>query len=320
MPQRARHVYADCHADVGPFEGLLCEYESYLVAERVLSSQTVSAYELDLRDYLAYVVSRGAADIDGITREMLTDYLSDLAERPYSASSRERHVAAIRGFHAFCVREGATESNPASGVPFPKQSQRLPEGISLDEVTQLLDQDFPDTPAGLRDKCILEVLYGCGLRVSELVGLDFDGLLTDEGLVRVRGKGGKDRLVPIAGAALRALDEYLEGGRPHLHTKKNPSSQDRSAIFLNARGGRITRRAVNDIVDSYGRAVGIEGLHPHTLRHSFATHMLAGGADLRSLQEMLGHSDISTTEVYTHVDRSHIREEYLSTHPRACKR
>ena len=320
MPQRARQVFSDCHADTGPFEGLLGEYRSYLLAERALSPQTADGYELDLRDYLSWALHRGATGPGEITREMLSSYLADLAERPYSASSRERHVAAIRGFHAFCVREGATESNPASGVPFPKQPQRLPEGISLDEVTRLLDQDFPDTPAGLRDKCMLEVLYGCGLRVSELVGLDFDGLLTDDGLVRVRGKGGKDRLVPIAGAALRSLGAYLELGRPYLHTKKNPSSQDRSAIFLNARGGRITRRAVNDIVERYGRAVGIEGLHPHTLRHSFATHMLEGGADLRSLQEMLGHSDISTTEVYTHVDRSHIREEYLSTHPRARKR
>ena len=161
------------------------------------------------------------------------------------------------------------------------------------------------------------MLYGCGLRVSELTSLGFGNLLLDDELVRVRGKGGKERLVPLLGSARRALDEYLRDGRPHLHAKGKAAAQDPDAIFVNARGGRLTRRSVCKLVEKYGRNVHIEGLHPHTLRHSFATHLLEGGADLRILQEMLGHSDISTTQIYTHVDRSHIREEYLSTHPRA---
>ena len=221
----------------------------------------------------------------------------------------------MRSFHKFCVREGITEVNPVASVPLPKVPSRLPEAKSIEEIGRLLDQPFPDTPAGIRDHAMLEVLYGCGLRVSELVGLDYGSLLTEEGLVRVHGKGGKDRLVPIMGTAASALANYLVEGRPHLRSKASP--QDPHAIFLNARGGRISRRSVCKIVERYGHKVGIEGLHPHTLRHSFATHMLEGGADLRVLQEMLGHSDISTTQIYTHVDRSHIREEYLSTHPRA---
>ena len=320
MPQRARKSYAASHAAVGPFEEVLAEYLSYLLAERALSAQTVANYELDLRDYLSFIVERGVSGLAAIKREDVAAYLDDLASRPYEASSRERHVAAIRGFHKFCVREGLCEADPASSVPLPKRPRRLPESRSIAEIAALLDQEFPATPAGMRDKCMLEMLYGCGLRVSELVGLDFASLLLDDGLVRVRGKGGKDRLVPLAGQARAALDEYLQHGRPHLHTKSDPAAQDAAAIFLNARGARLTRRGVNDVVAKYGRAVGLEGLHPHTLRHSFATHMLEGGADLRALQEMLGHSDIATTEIYTHVDLSHIREEYLSTHPRARKR
>ena len=320
MPQRARKSYAASHAAVGPFEEVLAEYLSYLLAERALSVQTAAGYELDLRDYLSFLLGRGVCGLAAITREDVAAYLDDLASRPYEASSRERHVAAIRGFHKFCVREGLCEADPAASVPLPKRAQRLPESRSIAEVAALLDQEFPATPTGLRDKCMLEMLYGCGLRVSELVGLDFANLLLDDGLVRVRGKGGKDRLVPLAGQARAALDEYLQRGRPYLRTKSNPEAQERSAIFLNARGARLNRRSVNDVVAKYGRAVGLEGLHPHTLRHSFATHMLEGGADLRSLQEMLGHSDIATTEVYTHVDLSHMREEYLSTHPRARKR
>ena len=156
--------------------------------------------------------------------------------------------------------------------------------------------------------------------MSELCGLDFSSLLLDDDLIRVRGKGDKERLVPLLGTARSALDAYLRDARPHLHTKGNPGAQDPDAVFLNARGSRLTRRSVFTIVERYGRNVGLEGLHPHTLRHSFATHLLEGGADLRVLQEMLGHSDISTTQIYTHVDRSHVREEYLSCHPRASRR
>ncbi|MGI6033844.1 MAG: site-specific tyrosine recombinase XerD, partial [Coriobacteriales bacterium] len=310
---------SDASAPLGPFSSALDEYLMYLAVERGLSSATIESYGRDLRDYLSYLYSHGANALEDITRDMVTGYLSDLRSRQYAASSVERHVAALKGFHKFLVREGLCETDPASSVPLPKKPERLPDVLSVEQVSALLDQPFENSPIGLRDKAILEVLYGCGLRVSELVGLDFSQLLFDDDLIRVRGKGNKERLVPILGTARQALERYLQEGRGGLHTKNGLQAQDPQAIYLNARGGRLTRRSACTIVERYGRKVGIEGLHPHTLRHSFATHLLEGGADLRILQEMLGHSDISTTQIYTHVDRRHVREEYLSTHPRAHK-
>lgn len=315
-----RVIRSDAHADIGPFEDALSEYLTFLLVERGLSKASVDAYRRDLRDYLAYVHGLRRATLDDIEREDITGYIGDLRLREYASTSVERHVAALRGFHKFCVREGLSQADMASSVPLPKRVERLPEAITIEQIGVLLDQPFASTPAGLRDRAILEVLYGCGLRVSELCSLGFSNLLLDDELVRVRGKGGKERLVPLLGSARRALDEYLANGRSHLHPQANAATQDPDAIFLNARGGRLSRRSVCKLVERYGRNVGIEGLHPHTLRHSFATHLLEGGADLRVLQEMLGHSDIATTQIYTHVDRSHIREEYLSTHPRARMR
>lgn len=315
-----REIKADSHADVGPFEADLEEYLMYLRVERNLSDASVGAYRRDLVDYLAFLHGAGIGSYGDIERGNVTDYIADLRDREYAPSSVERHVAALRGFHKFLVREGTTEANPASSVPLPKKPARLPSAITIEQVGALLDQEFPDSPAGLRDHAILEVLYGCGLRVSELCGLDFENLLMDDDMLRVHGKGDKDRLVPLLGSAREALDGYLDLGRPGLHLKSSSSGQDPDAIFLNSRGGRLTRRSVCNLVERYGRKVGLPGLHPHTLRHSFATHLLEGGADLRVLQQMLGHSDISTTQIYTHVDREHIREEYLSTHPRARRR
>ena len=312
-----REIKADSKIDIGPFEGDLDEYLTFLTVERGLSGASVEAYDRDLRDYLGFLFGAGHKTLDDIKRDDITNYMEDLRYRAYASSSVERHVAAIRGFHRFCVRENLAEKDPAASVPLPKKADRLPEVITIEQVAALLDQPFPETPVGLRDRTILEILYGCGLRVSELCGLDFANLLMDDDLVRVRGKGGKERLVPLLGLAAATLKDYLQNARPYLHSKNKPDAQDPDAIFLNARGGRLTRRSVCKLVEAYGRNVGLEGLHPHTLRHSFATHLLEGGADLRVLQEMLGHSDIATTQIYTHVDRSHIREEYLSTHPRA---
>ena len=312
-----REIKSDANADIGSFASCLGEYLMHLTVERGLSQASVDAYGRDLRDYLAFLRAQGINDLDAITREHITSYIEDLRRREYASSSIERHVAALKGFHRFCVREELAHVDLAASVPLPKKADRLPQAITIEQVAALLDQPFPSTPAGLRDHAILEMLYGCGLRVSELCSLGFSSLLLDDELVRVRGKGGKERLVPLLGSARAALVEYLESGRSHLHAKNSSASQDADAIFVNARGGRLSRRSVCKLVERYGRNVGIEGLHPHTLRHSFATHLLEGGADLRVLQEMLGHSDISTTQIYTHVDRSHIREEYLSTHPRA---
>lgn len=178
----------------------------------------------------------------------------------------------------------------------------------------MLSRPLDEGPLALRNQAILEVLYGCGLRVSECTGLDLGDAILEEGYLHILGKGNKERIAPISGAALRALRDYLERGRPELVRSYAKST---SAVFLNARGGRLTRQSVHSLVAEAGRFIGVANLHPHTLRHSFATHMLAGGADLRVIQEILGHSDISTTQIYTHVNRTHIREEYLSAHPRA---
>ena len=313
----AREVKTDAGAPLGPFAADLDEYLMYLSVERGLAEATVDSYRRDLHDYLAFLNGTGVSSYEELGRVQVTCYLADLRARGYAASSVERHVAALKGFHRFLVREGVTERDPVSALPLPKKPERLPEVLTVEQVSALLDQPFEESPRGLRDRAMLEVLYGCGLRVSELVGLDFSQLLLEDELLRVRGKGDKERLVPLLGSARAALEDYLRHGRPGLRAKSRPEAQDPHAVFLNARGGRITRRSACALVERYGRQVGIEGLHPHTLRHSFATHLLEGGADLRALQEMLGHSDISTTQVYTHVDRAHIREEYLSTHPRA---
>jgi integrase/recombinase XerD len=297
-------------------ESLITEYLGYLSVERGASAHTIAAYGRDLRDYAGFLAERGTDDPAAITRDDVTAFIAALRARGLAPSTVERRVAAMKGFHKFLVREGITENHPTSRLPLPNVPQRLPEALSIDDLDRLLSQPFPDTPAGLRDRAILETLYGAGLRVSELTGLDLTDVDLTEGFVRVFGKGGKERLAPVAGMAVHALDAYLRHARPFLRPKNSLAGVDGSAVFLSVRGRRISRQAVFSIVRAYGARVGLE-LHPHTLRHSFATHLLEGGADLRVLQEILGHADISTTQVYTHVDRRHVREEYLSTHPRA---
>ncbi len=295
------------------------DFLAYLAIERGSSVNTVAAYRRDLVRYAQTCAERGVSDPARASHEEILAHVRGLRACGLAPRSIERALAAIKSYHRFCVREGLADESPAAGVPLPKVAERLPDVISIDDAERLLTQVFPSTPSGLRDRAILEVLYGCGLRVSELVGLDLDAIDRGAGFIRVLGKGAKERLVPIAGAAERALIEYLTHGRPFLRAKRGKTRPDPSAVFLNQRGARLTRQGVFDIVRAYGARVGLD-LHPHTLRHSFATHMLEGGADLRALQEMLGHADIATTQIYTHVDRAHIKAEYLSTHPRARMR
>ncbi|MDI6693352.1 MAG: site-specific tyrosine recombinase XerD [Anaerosomatales bacterium] len=295
------------------------DFLDHLAVERGASAHTLDAYRRDLARYEETLADRGVTDPPRARREDVVEHQRRLVAAGFSPSTVERNMATVRSFHRFCVREGLAELDPTRGLPLPKVPVRLPDAISVEEAERLLSQPFPEGPAGLRDRAILEVLYGCGVRVSELVGLDVADVDLAEGLVRVFGKGSKERVVPIAGYAARAVAEYLDHGRPFLRAKRLSAQKDRSALFVNQRGGRLTRQAVFAIVKRYGARAGID-IHPHTLRHSFATHMLQGGADLRSLQEMLGHADIATTQIYTHVDRSHLVEEYLSTHPRARMR
>jgi len=297
-------------------DAFVAEYLGHLSVERGYSRHTIAAYGRDLGDYAAFLSARGVGDMTAVTRDDVTAFMGVLWERGLAPSTVERRVAAVKGLHKFLVREGITENHPTARLPLPKVPERLPEVVSIGDVDRLLEQPFPDSPAGLRDRAILETLYGCGLRVSELTGLNCAGVDLVAGYVRVMGKGGKERVVPIAGMASHALDAYLRHGRPYLRPKSSVRGVDSSAVFVNARGGRLSRQGVFAIVRKYGDRVGLR-MHPHTLRHSFATHLLEGGADLRALQEMLGHADITTTQIYTHVDRRHIREEYLSSHPRA---
>lgn len=289
------------------------EYLNYLTVERGCSRNTVLAYGRDLQSYLSGLGRKGVSSPDAVTKALIEAHVRDLRERGLAASSVERSVSAIKGFHRFMVAEGITRNHPSADVPLPKKPSRLPDVISREKAAALLDQPFPPTPAGQRDRAILEVLYGCGLRVSELCGLDLRRVLLADDILRVLGKGDKERLVPILGSAAEALSDYLDHWRDGLVRPTAPSS----AVFLNSRGARLSRQSVHAIVARAGAVVGIEGLHPHTLRHSFATHLLEGGADLRVVQELLGHADIATTQLYTHLDRAHIREVYLGAHPRA---
>ena len=300
-----------------PFVGFAQEFLDYLAVERGASPLTLEAYRRDVRRYLNFVAGCGVADIDQISRENVVDYLSVLSEMEYAPASIERAVSALKSFHRFSVRESLAKRDPTATIRLPKVPDALPDVLSLTKVTSLLDQVFPQTAIGKRDKAILETLYGCGLRVSELVGLDLAALMFNDGYLRVTGKGARERVVPLGGTAEEALHVYLDRARSQLHPKRVSGVADGSAVFLNSRGRRLSRQTVHKLVAHYGALVGAENLHPHTLRHSYATHMLEGGADLRTIQELLGHADIITTQIYTHVSRSHLREEYLSTHPRA---
>ena len=290
----------------------LDEYLSYLAVERGSSANTVSSYGRDLARYVGWLAERGVRDPEDVTRRLVEEHVAELVECGLAPASVERALSAIKGMHRFMVADEICSAFPTSDMPLPSKPERLPDVISVEDAARLLDQPFPQTPAGLRDRAVLEVLYGCGLRASELVGLDLRAVLLDEGLLRVFGKGEKERVVPVLGTAADALGAYLDRGRGAL-VGRRPTD----AVFLNVRGGRISRQSVHAIVEKYGRVVGIKGLHPHTLRHSFATHLLEGGADLRVVQELLGHANIATTQLYTHVDRSHVRRVYLAAHPRA---
>lgn len=294
----------------------LNDFIAYLAVERGASPHTVDAYRRDIGSYLDLLGARRVASIEHINSDDVRAFISKLHREGFAHSSIERKLASVKSFHKFLVLEEVTANHPASGIPLPKTGQRLPEVISVIQAEKLLSQPFESTPAGHRDRAILEVLYGCGIRVSELIGLEMTSLDLQDGFIRVFGKNSKERDVPIAGAALRSLEEYLASGRLPLRNMGRRSGIESAAVFLNCRGGRISRQAVFGIVRKYGRRVDL-ALHPHVLRHSYATHMLEGGADLRVLQELLGHADIATTQVYTHVNRHHVREEYMSTHPRA---
>lgn len=293
-------------------DGTIDAFLDYLVVERGLLPNTILAYARDLRSYLETLEEIGVADPARITDEAIELFTVRLSRRGLAPASRARTLSTLRHYHRFLAREGWGGERVARDVVRPKLARRLPAVLTLSQVESLLEQPDTSTAIGLRDRAMLELAYGAGLRVSELCGLSLDALLTDQQLVAVRGKGGKQRVVPYGRPAARALSRYIDAGRPRL-------SEGRVSphLFLNARGGRISRVGFFKRLKSYAAAAGIaRRVSPHVLRHSFATHLLEGGADLRLVQELLGHADISTTQVYTHVDTRHILEAHRAFHPR----
>ena len=296
-------------------------YLDHLTIERGLSPNTVDAYRRDLRIYLAFLAKRSIQDPREIDEKLLRSYLASLSaatfgeeETAYRSASVARRLSAVRSFHRFLLREGATPDNPARGVLQPRVPRGLPRPLSVEDVSAMLAAPPAWTPAGLRDRAILELLYGSGLRVSELVGMDVDDLDLEAGSLRVLGKGGKEREVPIGAFGREALSAYLTRVRPGLATRRS-----KGALLLNLRfGTRLARQSVGRIVVASAALAGVDKrVTPHTLRHSFATHLLEGGADVRVVQELLGHASVATTQVYTLVSKDHLREVYYTSHPRA---
>jgi integrase/recombinase XerD len=311
---------------VGLADGLAVEAERYLdhlAVERGLSEHTLSAYRRDLRRYVAFLTHRDMLEPGAVEEATVRSFVASLSasthgpdDTPYRATSVARTLSAVRSFHRFLLREGLTDRDPAIGVPQPRLPRSLPRPLPVEDVRRLLEAPDEGSPAGLRDRAILELLYGSGLRISELTGLDVDDLDLEEGSVRVLGKGGKEREVPLGSFGRDAVGAYLTRGRPAL-----ASVATRGAVFLNARGGRLSRQSCARLLGRYVRLAGIERhVTLHTLRHSFATHLLEGGADVRVVQELLGHASVATTQIYTLVTARHLREVYEESHPRARRR
>jgi integrase/recombinase XerD len=295
-------------------------YLDHLTVERGLSANTIAAYRRDLRRYVAFCERRDVRSPDDVDERTIRSFVASISastwgedERPYSARSVARALSSVRSFHRFLVREGAVDRDPAARVTQPKLPRSLPHPLTVDEAGRLLEAPDASTPTGLRDRAILELLYGAGLRISELVGMDVDDIDLDDGSVRVLGKGGKEREVPLGRYGREAVTAYLTRVRPAF-----ASSKSRGALFLNRRGGRLTRQSCARLLAGYVSASGIDrAVTLHTLRHSFATHLLEGGADVRVVQELLGHASVATTQIYTLVTKDHLREVYYTSHPRA---
>jgi len=291
-------------------------YLNFLKLEKGLSQNSLDSYGHDLRRYLDFIGRDiGMPDMAGITLEHIENFLKELLAMNLSVSTISRNISSIRGFHQFAVMERWCPANPAELIELPRKGRRLPEVLDQQEVIALLEAPDRSDPLGKRDAAVLELMYATGLRASETVELENDQLITELQLLRIIGKGNKERLVPVGGMAMKALADYLKDARPFL--RKNVADA-KNRLFLSYRGKPLTRMSLWHIVTGAARQAGLKKqIHPHTLRHSFATHLLEGGADLRAVQEMLGHVSILTTEIYTHIDRSFLEEVHKSFHPRA---
>jgi integrase/recombinase XerD len=295
----------------------LNDFLTFLSVEKGSSANTVAAYRNDLQQLADFIGTMPGSDgWKSVNRSAIQDFILDLKQRGYTETSVARKVAAVRSFYAFLSAEGMVADNPTEGLTSPRVGKTLPKAISPNEVDELLEQPARRaTPEAKRDRAMLELLYATGMRVTELVSLDVSSVNADQGspFVRCMGKGAKERTIPIHDQAFEALKDYLDEGRPVLARHK-----EETALFLNRRGERLTRQGFWLILKGYAKAANLSSdITPHTLRHSFATHMLRGGMPLRNVQEMLGHANISTTQVYTHLTSEHVREVYEKAHPRS---
>ena len=299
------------------FEHLVLDFLAYLEFERGLSRNTLDAYRTDLLQYGRFLEEREGSALDPTPGDV-ADFLEVLAkgseERPpASPATIHRKSACLRSFYRHLRRDGLLDTDPTASLSTPRRSRKLPQVLTRGEVEKLLSQPRGTEPAALRDRALLEVMYACGLRASEAIGLELMDVDVEEGVLRARGKGSKERVVPIGQAALKALRIYLERGRPKL-VKGAPEAH----LFVNFRGGHLTRQGLYKIVRRHAQTAGLaDRMSPHTLRHTFATHLLSGGCDLRSVQEMLGHADVSTTQLYTHLSSERLKDVYFRAHPRA---
>jgi integrase/recombinase XerD len=292
-------------------------YLRYVSIERGLAPNTIAAYTRDLAAYGAWMHYRAIADVTSITMADVSAYLQFLSSRddkPLTASSQSRTLSSIRGFHKYLLEEAAVENDVTVGLAPPKLAQRLPKAITIDQMAALLAAVEGDDEVRVRDRALLELLYATGARITEAVSLNVDDVSGDDGLIRLRGKGGKQRIVPVGSYARAALDAYLVRVRPIFSTR----GASTPALFLGPRGARVSRQMAWLVIQEAGERAKLQiALSPHTFRHSFATHLLAGGADVRVVQELLGHSSVSTTQIYTLVTADTLRESYITAHPRA---
>jgi integrase/recombinase XerD len=304
------------------FEHLVLDFLAYLEFERGLSRNTLDAYRTDLLQFGRFLEERELSALDAEARDV-ADFLEFLARGtagngadarpPASPATIHRKSACLRSFYRHLRRDGLLDTDPTATLSAPRRSRKLPQVLTRGEIETLLAQPRGTDPASLRDRALLELMYACGLRASEAIGLELMDVDIEEGVLRARGKGSKERVVPIGQAALRALRIYLERGRPKL-VKGAPETH----LFVNFRGGHLTRQGLYKIVRRHALSAGLaDRMSPHTLRHTFATHLLAGGCDLRSVQEMLGHADVSTTQLYTHLSSDRLKDVYFKAHPRA---
>lgn len=293
-------------------DSLISEFIDYLSTEKGLAVNTLESYGRDLKQYQDYLKSDGAS-IQGVSRAKVIDYLLYLQRQGKATATIARRLAALRAFYQFLVREKRLDHDPTADLESPKLERRLPSVLTVKEVETLLKQPSVNDASGLRDKAMLELLYATGIRVSELISLDVSDVDLSAQFLRCTGKGSKERIIPVGSIAARFVKEYIAYGRPKLVLDQNEM-----ALFVNHHGKRLTRQGFWKIVKKYAAQARLnKDITPHTLRHSFATHLLENGADLRSVQEMLGHADISTTQVYTHLTRGRLKEVYSRAHPRA---